>query len=54
MTRSIVTGGLKLAAFVFAAALFVTALPASASAQARIPERMGGRLVKMKVGELTL
>lgn len=42
---------IKMLAFV----LFVFGLSASASAQGRIPvERLGGSLVKMKVGELTL
>lgn len=40
---------------VLALALFAFGLSASASAQGRIPvERLGGSLVKMKVGELTL
>lgn len=54
MMRGIVLGRVGLAAKVFAVALFVTAFGASASAQGRIPERVGGRLVKMKVGEITL
>lgn len=54
MMRSIVPGSLKLAATVFAVSLFVTASAPAASAQGRLPERMGGRLVKMKVGEITL
>ena len=54
MMKSMLVGRVKLAATVFAVALFVTAFGASASAQGRLPERMGGRLVKMKVGEITL
>ena len=53
--KSIVHGRFGFAAAVFAVSLFVTAFASSASAQGRIPvERMGGRLVKIKVGEITL
>jgi len=53
--KSMVLGRFGVAATVFAVSLFVTAFGASASAQGRIPvERMGGRLVKIKVGEITL
>ena len=53
--KSFVFGGVRVAATVFAVSLFVAAFGVSASAQRRIPvERMGSRLVKIKVGEITL
>ena len=54
MMKSMVPGRRRFAAALFAVSLFVTAFGASASAQGRLPERMGGRLVKIKVGEITL
>lgn len=52
--KRFMSGGFGLAALVFAASLFVTAAP-DVAAQGRVPvERLGGRLVKMKVGEITL
>jgi hypothetical protein len=54
MMKRVVFGRFGLAATVFAVSLFVTAFAPSASAQGRIPERMGGRLVKIRVGEITL
>ena len=53
--RRAVCGRFGVAAKVFAVALLMTAFAVGASAQGRVPvERMGGRLVKMKVGEITL
>lgn len=53
--KSMVLGRFRLSATAFAVSLLVTAFGASASAQGRIPvERMGSRLVKIKVGEITL
>jgi LEA14-like dessication related protein len=49
------SGGFGLAALAFAASLFVMAAAPDVAAQGRVPvERLGGRLVKMKVGEITL
>ncbi len=54
MMKSVVLGRFKLLLAAFAVVLSLTAFAPETAAQGRIPERMGGRLVKMKVGEITL